>query len=341
MNKGDFNDVNGWDADTYFCEDKYLSTDPALDHSKMFDDVKVNKALGLNEALGANAVDTGLPLGGKLIVIAAAGDIAGDRMLALNLQLMDMADREQEVCVIVAGAGHYALPPEGTPDKDIDLSKYVDPKYVHAAISNFSAGNSHTKAFRNSRSDIKYLMASHCSSEELSGNGSTIKHLMDSDIVPNENIFTYDALLDREQVIKGQCMVGTGTGAPPAAIALMAALRNKAGIGEALDVSVFGFDGTKDLIHGKLSEMPDDYLDRGDVVVEVDGMHAKVQEVYYDQMDQIADMFTWYRGLLGKMVVDGENTLTAEIFNTPDGKPRLDYNVVRVDDTLDPDKPEL
>ncbi len=302
MAKNEFNDVKGGGSASYFYDEKYLSIDSELDRSIMFDDVAHNKALGLNEAFGANAADAGLPLGGKLIVIAAAGDIEGDRMLALNVHLMDMSDREEEVCVIVAGAGHYALPLEGTPEEDIDLSQYVNPKYVHAAISNFSAGNSYTKAFRSPRSDIKYLMASHCSSGELSGNKSTIQSLMDSDIVPNENIFTYDALLEIGQVPDdGQVIVGTGTGALPAAIAVFSSLRNQAGINEPLDVSVFGFDGTQDLIHGKISEMPNVYIDRGDIIVKV----------------------------------DGEDTLTSRIFNTPNGVPHQDYHVVRSEGVLD------
>ncbi len=340
MAKDEFGGVSNISGEVYFADEKYLSTDVGLDRDVMFDDVAHNKALGLNELLGDNAVDAGLPINsGKLIIIAAAGDIEGERMLALNKELAGYVERCEEVCTIVAGAGHYALPPEGTAEKDIDLSKFVNPKYVHAAISNFSIGNSHTKAFKNPRSDIKYLMASHCSSEELSGNGSTIQHLMDSDIVPNENIFLYDALLDEDQIAEvGQSLVGTGTGAPPAAVAVVAALRHQKELKnifsaldvDALDVKAFGFDGTSDILHGKSSEMPDDYLNRHEVIVNVDGKdYAKVPKAYYDQMDQIADMFTWYKGMLGNFQVDGEDSLSAAIFNTPNGKPRTDYQIMK------------
>ncbi len=337
MVKNSFDGAKSGFGTSYFYNEKYISTDPALDRGKMFNDVECNKSLGLNNLLGDNAADIDLPLGGKLIVIAAAGDIEGERMQYLNFELMEAAAHGEEVCVIVAGAGHYALPPEGMPRSEIDLSKYVDPQYVHAAISNFSAGNSHTKAFRNPRSDIKYLMASHCSSEELSGNGSTIQHLIDSNIVPNENIFIYDSLLELGQISKeGECIVGTGTGAPPAAIAVIAALRHQNGIDSPLDIEIFGFDGTQELIHGKLGEMPNDYIDRGEVVVKVGGQtHAKVQKVYFDQMDQIVDMCTWYPGLINNVRVDGKNTLTAAIFNTPDGKPRQDYQVICPPETPD------
>ena len=89
----------------YFDTAKLITTDPAFDLHDAHGDVRVNKLLGLPELFGDDATPTGLPLGGKLIVVAAAGDLEGERMLRLNGRLIELATAGEEFCVIVAGAG--------------------------------------------------------------------------------------------------------------------------------------------------------------------------------------------------------------------------------------------
>ena len=238
--------------------------------------------------------------------------------------------------------GHYAVPPEGTPVNEIDLRKYVNPEFVHAAISNFSAGNSHTKAFKNPRSDIKYLMASHCACTDIEGNKPTIEHLVYSGIAPRENIFLYDAWLSRDQQPEeGKLLLGTGTGAPPAAVAVFSALRRQAGIEGPVEIEMYGFDGTTELLHGVLDEMPSDYLDRDKVAVRSgDDVYANVQEVYLDQMMQLIALQYFYPPFVGRITVDNTHSLSAGIFNTVDGKPNDDYQVIyHEDDGPEPEAP--
>ena len=97
-----------------------------------------------------------------------------------------------------------------------------------------------------------------------------------------------------------------------------------------VQVELYGLDGTQDLIHGKLEDMPEDYIDRGEVVVNIDDdTFDKIQEVYLDQMEQLAWMMKDYPHLIGGIEVDGEDTLSARIFNTPDGEPNIDFKVMQ------------
>ena len=74
--------------------------------------------------------------------------------------------------------------------------------------------------------------------------------------------------------------------------------------------------------------MPKTYLNRGEIVVQVDGqVYRGVQQVYLDQMGQLVALRERSPSVIGNIRVDGDNTLSTAIFNTPDGSPRTDYKV--------------
>jgi hypothetical protein len=290
----------------------------ARSQDQVLEDIAVNSAMGAGEALGPSAQAVpGLKekLAGKTIaVLCAAGSLTtanenGERRIdRLNAHIDDYY-------VVAAGAGHYA--------KD-DVAR------MDAALTNFSVQNSHTKAFKDASPEVLYLVVSHCATEEIEGNKGTLPHL--AEILPdlsNVRIFHADVYEGQPQP-DGRVVLGTGSGAPPAVLSVISALAQQAELAEPLDFELFGFDGTTEFIPGVVEELPPEYLERlqeGNVAVELDGRVYVVQAVFFDQMQQMAQMVEAYPHLIRSVRVDGEHTLSAAIFNTPDGRPRHDYKV--------------
>ncbi len=284
-------------------------------------DVERNMELCLDEALGPNAIAS-IPkeiLKRPLLVVCAARDLEGPLMEELN-------ETAGKYFVVVAGAGHYALAPIG--EQDFDRRKYLDPKLVHAALTNSSDGNSHTKALKAVREHLVYFAASHCASEPLGPEGSkvgpTIQHLMDN----SAKIRLFHALLQEGQTEpEGVERNGTGTGAPPAVISLALGLREEEGITDRLEVRMAGWNGGVDFIPGVREELPQGYLDRlqqGNVGVWFEGNHYSVQQVFFDQMRQISAMANSRPDLISKVTVDSSKSLFGRVFNV-NGLPRTDY----------------
>lgn len=281
-------------------------------------DIAVNSAMGAGEAFGENrqpiAGLEGKLAGKKIAVLCAASSLTAED--AQGTRRIDKLNaRIDDYYVVAAGAGHYA--------KD-DVAR------LDAALTNFSVGNSHTKAFKNASPEMLYLVASHCASEELSGNQGTLQHLAQTlPDLSNVRIFHAD-VYEGQNHPAGRVTMGTGTGAPPAVMAVVSALAQQEGITAPLDFELFGFDGTTEFLPGVVAELPEDYRQRlvqGNVAIELDGRVYLVQEVFFDQMEQIATLVEKFPHLIGSVRVDGENTLGAAIFNTPDGVPRRDYKV--------------
>ncbi|MAF97997.1 MAG: hypothetical protein CMH26_05105 [Micavibrio sp.] len=321
-----------------FDDEQLISKDSAFNtHQSTYDVIKNKKTAALNgiqDLFIAGPSTADIPLTDNLIIVAAAGDLAGERMEALNAKLQAMQDAGEAFCCILAGAGHYALPPAGTPEDEIDFSTHINPKFVHAALTNMSAGNSHTKSYlRNPQDNLTYIAASHCLTEDFGGGAEpTIPFLANSNIIPNDNVFIYDAVRYKGQLAeKDQTIVGTGTGAPPAALSVYDALRQQAGIDTPLNVHIAGMDGTADIIHCPVSEIPAERLEgrAADKLIQLEnGQSAFIDPVYEAQMSEIAFIATAYPERTISLNVDSpDNTLSAQIFNTPDGKPNTSFKI--------------
>jgi hypothetical protein len=293
----------------YFQNMHMLSTDPALIARRDLSasDMRINQSYGLPHAFASNV---SIPDKTLAVVCAADSLTKPDENGCRRIDgLNDVADDRY---IILAGAGHYAL-------KKL--------KRADAAITNFSAGNSHTRAFKEPDPSLIYFVASHCAAEELSGNKPTLEHLVETLPDPASNVWLYDAYL--EGIASGPDAIGAGTGAPPAAVALIAALRHRAGLGP-VNVELYGFDGTDKFIM-PTDELPPEYqerLKRDSVLVSMDNRNYAVQGVFVDQMRQLAHMAISRPDLIASIKVDNPESLPAKIFNTSDGKPRLDFSIV-------------
>lgn len=315
----------------YFKDAVMISADPALQEriaaSKTPEDIETNTGFFLHEALGEYSTATDLPLNRPLAVVCAAGDIKGERLQALN-------DKIREYCVILAGAGAYTQPSDMQllSGEYNDKGTFIDPEDTHAAITNFSVGNSHTKPFGLLRDQIIFV-ASHCASDPIDNgkggmNDPTIGELLNNDRIDKANLRIFHSYLGPAvPAPRGKELIGTGTGAPPAAIALISALRQQAGITAPLEVELFGFDGTNKMLdQAEIPVVYEQRLEGDQILVRIDGDVFEGQRTFLKQTKEIIHLAHTYPSLIGSVKVDGPQSFNARIFNV-DGLPRKDFEV--------------
>lgn len=118
--------------------------------------------------------------------------------------------------------------------------------------------------------------------------------------------------------------VGTGSGAPVAALALYSAMGYR-------KFEIFGMDGSSayDGIHGDQTGIQSwlQSLKDNEMAVRVGGKQFTVAKEFWPQTKEVLSFLQNYPDAVHSLRFSG-NTANAAIFNTPDGKPNLDIEIL-------------
>ncbi len=218
---------------------------------------------------------------------------------------LDLLNERDDLYIVVAGAGHKLL-------NDGRL------KRADAAVFNFFRDDVHIKSLTPPRTDLTYFVASHCTREYADGTPSIYKHLQDAGA---EVRLWHAHLYDGQRPDNGKVLIGGGTGAPVSVMTVFAAMGHG-------DFEFFGCDGSTAYV----TDMGDvtrhaEFVKNNEMFLKMDGRKWGLHTLYWEQTKEMIELIQGYPDRFPNVHFRGDN-IHAAIFNTPDGKPRQDFEIV-------------
>lgn len=273
-----------------------------LDAGEIKRNIEISLSLGLQEAV--LSPDDSVAAARKVAIICpgASADQKPEGSNKTHLQILNERD---DVTKILAGSAHRFLR-EGKLDK------------ADAAVFNLPIGE-YFSASDLPREDLTYYVASHCPAGTNEKYPSVFQQLIDAGA--QENVRLWHAHMPEGPDFGDRVAVGTGGGAAAGALALMAAMGHR-------DFEFYGCDGTADYAID-LDDFPAyaASLKQDQVAVKIDDRVYTLRRNFWNQTREMIGLIENNPDMFRSVHFHGDS-LNAKIFNTPDGKPRRDYQVL-------------
>ncbi len=229
---------------------------------------------------------------------------------------LQIIEERTDVLKILAGSGHRFLNSGELNSADV-------------VVANTPCGN-FVSEFKPPRQDMLYYLASHC---PAGGNKNTaldpdvFSHLINAGC--QDNIRLWHAHIEGVTHFGDKPSIGTGSGAGVGALLLMAALGHR-------EFEFYGCDGSI-LYAVDISDLPKYVAELNDpvnqVAIKIDGKTYKTHHAFWAQTEEIAGFLNGHPEIKVKFHGD---SLNARIFNTLNGVPRRDFEIVKGTELLLP-----
>lgn len=279
--------------------------------------VEIALALGLQEAvLSSDNQETA----GRKVAIICPGASAEQKAAGSDKTHLQILNARNDVTKILAGSAHRFLREEKLDAAD-------------AAVFNLPIGE-YFSASDQPRDDLTYYVASHCPAGANEKYPSVFQQLIDAGVQDNVRLW-HAHMPEGPDFGADRMAVGTGGGAAAGALALMAAMGHR-------NFEFYGCDGTVDYAVD-LGDFPAyaASLKQDQVAIKIDDHVYTLRRNFWNQTQEMIGFIENNPDIVRSITFHGDS-LNAKIFNTPDGKPRRDYQVMPGGATLAaPLKPQM
>jgi len=179
------------------------------------------------------------------------------------------------------------------------------------------------------RKDMTYYVASHCPAGTNPKYPSVFDQMEQAGC--RDNVLLWHAHMQDGADFSGRDSIGTGGGAGVAAVALTAAMGHR-------KFEFYGCDGSAKYAVD-LSDLPAyaASLEKDMVAIKIDDRVYPMRRNFWNQTQELMDFVENNPDMFHSIHFHGDS-LNAKIFNTPDGKPRRDYQVL--ENSVKPPAPE-